>query len=124
MIKFIKKIRQKMAEKKIDQMTEQELIRYVNDLQREVDSDRVYDSKIDRGSISPIENIRELTRARNALKTIRRKGLTEEEKREFMKLHMSFECANCKKLHRRDKKIIIDNKGYCRSCAAKKLSDE
>lgn len=112
---------------KIEEMTERDLVRYINQLQRAKEG---YDRESfdetenaehvmpDVGMVQPpVDILRELTNAKEALRRFRRKSVSDEEKRAIIKRTMGFECAKCHNMFARTGKIPVDGKDYCRDCA-------
>lgn len=115
------------SQKKIEEMSEVDLISYISYLNRlkagEYPEDGEFRSEMGlAGFQPPVDLIREITNAREALKRIKRKGLTEEEKREIFKKYMGAECSECHNLFNKTEMVTIDNKKYCKSCAKEKLA--
>ncbi len=107
-------------------MSEVDLISYLGYLNRlkagEYPEDGEFRSEVGlAGFQPPVEIIREITNVREAIKRIKRKGLTEEEKREVFLKYMGAECSKCKNVFNKTEMVIINNKKYCKACAKEEL---
>ena len=121
-----------MQKAQVSHMTEFELIQHVNDLKRKLDGQDdarktikgeggdFVDDKMTIGRRDP-NLIRQLTLAREALKRVKRKDLTDAEKQEILKTQLMFPCDECKDHFKRSEAVHINRKQLCKPCAKKEL---
>jgi len=117
--------------KSIEEMGERDLVRYINQLQRAKESyDREsFDETENAEHVMPdvgmpqppVDILRDLTNAKEALRRIRRKSISPEEQKAIIKRTMGFECYGCKNMFARTHKIPVDGHDYCRDCAREAL---
>lgn len=121
-----------MQKQQIEHMTEMELITYINELQRELEGQDAarkqikgeggdfVDDTFTIGKRDP-EVIKKLTLAKEALRRVRRKDLTDEEKQKILQTHLMFKCDGCKNMFKRSEAVKINKKQLCKSCAKEEL---